>query len=105
SFTEDIKVQTLAKLAREGHPEAEELLLKWIRPLRYAMDSICATLGSDLILIGGGLGAVACQLVTELTTAESDWFVYDVKHCQLGDDAGVIGAGLYARHKTAQLRN
>ncbi|QRN82400.1 ROK family protein [Chloroflexota bacterium] len=105
SFTKDIKVQTLAKMAGQGHLEAKELLLKWVSPLRRAMDSICATLGSDLILIGGGLGEAACQLVKELTTAESEWFVYDVKHCQLGDDAGVIGAGLYARHKVSQLRN
>lgn len=105
NFTEEIKVQTLVRMAGEGYPEARELLLKWITPLRYAMDSICATLGSDLILIGGGLGEAASELIKELTTSESDWFVYDVKHCQLGDDAGVIGAGLYARHEVAQLRN
>jgi glucokinase len=48
------------------------------------------------VLLGGGLGKAAYQALDLVTKCESPWFNYEVKAGELGDNAGVIGAGLRA---------
>jgi len=94
-FDEGTRIQDLLIYVEKGNPKAKNLLMQWILPLRYAMDSISATLGSELILLGGGLGSVAYGILQKFTDFESHWFTYRVCPCSLGDNAGVIGAAFH----------
>ena len=73
--------------------EAEAVLQAWIRPLRSAIDSVVATLDPERVVLGGGLGHAAVRALVRCPPA-SPWFQYEVVPAQLGNDAGVIGAGL-----------
>lgn len=90
------RVETLLAMQKSGDPIAQQLLVKWVAPLRLAIDTAVAVLGSKLVLLGGGLGKPACEALMLVTRCESPWFNYEVKAGELGDHAGVIGAGLRA---------
>ncbi|MEX1295052.1 MAG: hypothetical protein AB1Z67_02665 [Candidatus Limnocylindrales bacterium] len=48
------------------------------------------------MIIGGGLGAAVVAALETSRAATSPWFDCPVAAADLGDDAGVIGAGLCA---------
>ncbi|TJW42903.1 MAG: transcriptional regulator, partial [Mesorhizobium sp.] len=48
-----------------------------------------------LVLLGGGLGLAAHRALAR-APALAPWYQCPVEAAQLGDDAGVIGAGLHA---------
>ena len=75
--------------------KAAPVLSDWARPLRCAIDSLVAVAAPELVILGGGLGAVACKALTE-HPAPSSWFQCPITPALLGDKAGVIGAGLAA---------
>jgi glucokinase len=76
-------------------PTAAAVLARWVAPWRHAIDTIIAALDPDLVVLGGGLG-VAAAAALEGIVPESAWFECPVVAATLGDDAGVIGAGLRA---------
>lgn len=80
---------------RAGNRAADRVLRAWSAPLRMAVDSLVATLDPELVVIGGGLGGEAVQALADTHDA-SAWFDSRIVPAQLGDDAGVIGAGLSA---------
>lgn len=82
-------------LARAGEPVARAVLEAWAGPLRRAVDSLVATLDPDLVLLGGGLGAAAAAAL-EAVPAAASWYGAPVRAAALGDDAGMIGAGVAA---------
>lgn len=90
----DTTIESL--LARRDEQDAAAVLDAWGGAWRAAIDTVVAVLDPELVLIGGGLGAsaVATLKVTHPTT--SPWFECPVLPARLGDDAGVIGAGLLA---------
>jgi glucokinase len=55
-----------------------------------------AVLDPDLVVLGGGLGAAAAAALEASFPVTSEWFECPVVAARLGDDAGVIGAGLRA---------
>ena len=55
-----------------------------------------ATVDPELVVLGGGLGVAAVETVGRFAPAVSPWFDRRVVAARLGDDAGVIGAGLRA---------
>jgi glucokinase len=91
----ETKADDLFRLRHEGDSTATGVLGKWATPLRSAVDTVAAVFDAKLILLGGGLGRAAHQALADVP-AKSTWYRYDVRPAQLGDDAGVIGAGLAA---------
>jgi glucokinase len=77
-------------------PVAAEILRRWAAAWRSAIDTLVAVLDPDLVVLGGGLGAVAVTALEAFAPAISGWFECPVVPAKLGDDAGVIGAGLRA---------
>jgi glucokinase len=49
----------------------------------------------EVVILGGGLGEAACAALAYAPEA-SAWYQCPVRAATLGDDAGVIGAALYA---------
>ena len=82
-------------LDRGDDPAAAAVLVRWVTAWRHAIDTAIAALDPDLVVLGGGLGVAAAAALEGITPA-SPWFVCPVVAATLGDDAGVIGAGLRA---------
>jgi glucokinase len=74
---------------------ARTILSAWATPLRSAIGSMVAAADPEVVILGGGLGAAACAALAYIPEA-SDWYQCPVRPAVLGDDAGVIGAALYA---------
>ncbi|MEW6631275.1 MAG: ROK family protein [Pseudomonadota bacterium] len=91
----DIGVDALFAGAACGDATARGVLDAWARPLRAAIDTAVAMFSPDLVLLGGGLGQAAHRALAEIP-AEAPWYQAPVQAARLGDDAGVIGAGLQA---------
>jgi glucokinase len=89
------RASDLVKRAAEGDETSLSILATWATPLRCAMESITAALDPDLIVLGGGLGPDALAAL-DYAPCQSDWFRSPLLAGSLGDDAGMIGAGLYA---------
>jgi glucokinase len=82
-------------LATRDEAPAAAVLARWVASWRHAIDTVVATLDPDLVLLGGGLGVAAVAALGD-GVSESPWFGCPVVAAALGDDAGVIGAGLLA---------
>ncbi|WP_033838683.1 ROK family protein [Mesorhizobium loti] len=91
----DISVDQLFARDAAGDTTAHGILDGWARPLRAAIDTAVAVLAPDLVLLGGGLGRAA-HAALDRAPALAPWYQCHVEPAQLGDDAGVIGAGLQA---------
>ena len=74
---------------------ARTILAAWATPLRSAIGSMVAVADPEVVILGGGLGTAACAALAYVPEA-SDWYQCPVRPATLGDDAGVIGAALYA---------
>lgn len=90
-FSADTSVDRLFELDAQGHAAARDVLRKWARPLRSAIESLVAVADPDLVLLGGGLGTAAHRALA-YAPAPAAWFQCEVEAALLGDDAGVIGA-------------
>jgi glucokinase len=77
-------------------PVAAQVVDRWAAAWRNAIDTAVAVLDPDLVVLGGGLGAAAAAALEAGSPATSHWFDCPVVPARLGDDAGVIGAGLRA---------
>ncbi|MGX5826476.1 ROK family protein [Mesorhizobium sp. 43Arga] len=91
----DISVDQLFARDAAGDIQARGILDAWAKPLRAAIDTAVAMLAPDLVLLGGGLGRAAHSALGR-APALAPWYQCQVEAAQLGDDAGVIGAGLQA---------
>lgn len=90
----DTTVQRL--LERRHEPAAAGILERWGGAWRAAIDTVVAVLDPELVVIGGGLGGAAVATLEATHPATSCWFACPVVAAALGDEAGVIGAGLRA---------
>lgn len=91
----DTQVDELFTATDAGNPVAEGVLAAWAAPMRDAATSMAAAFDPDVVLFGGGLGGAMVRALKRLPPEES-WYRYDIRAAALGDDAGVIGAGLRA---------
>ncbi|WP_258605519.1 ROK family protein [Mesorhizobium sp. AR10] len=91
----DVSVDQLFARDAGGDAIARGILEAWARPLRAAIDTAVAMFAPDLVLLGGGLGHAAHRALAR-APALAPWYQCPVEPAQLGDDAGVIGAGLQA---------
>ena len=82
-------------VAAGDDPTAAAVLARWVAPWRHAIDTTIAAFDPDLVVLGGGLGVAAVAALEGIVPA-SPWFECPVVAATLGDDAGVIGAGLRA---------
>jgi glucokinase len=81
---------------READPLAADVLRRWAGAWRDAIDTVVAVVDPDLVVLGGGLGSVAVAALQTCPPSASEWFRCPVVAAALGDEAGVIGAGLRA---------
>ncbi|RUV31348.1 MAG: ROK family protein [Mesorhizobium sp.] len=91
----DVSVDQLFGRDAGGDALARGILEAWAGPLRAAIDTTVAMFAPDLVLLGGGLGLAAHRALAR-APALAPWYQCPVESAQLGDDAGVIGAGLQA---------
>lgn len=91
----DVSVDQLFARDAGGDTLARGILEAWAGPLRAAIDTTVAMFDPDLVLLGGGLGLAALRALAR-APALAPWYQCPVEPAQLGDDAGVIGAGLQA---------
>ncbi|MDL2398707.1 ROK family protein [Rhizobium mayense] len=88
-----LSVCEVFEMASGGNAAARAVLHAWASPLRMALDNIAATMDPEIIVLGGGLGSDAARALADLP-AMAPWFRPTIVPAKLGDDAGVIGAGL-----------
>ncbi|MFO1208362.1 MAG: ROK family protein [Amaricoccus sp.] len=81
--------------AQGGDAVAAGIVAAWAAPLRRAADALVATLDCDRVVLGGGLGRDAAAAIA-LLPPEPGWYDREIVAAALGDDAGMIGAGLAA---------
>jgi glucokinase len=93
----------LLERAREGDERAIEALAEIGRLLGAAIGSLVNIFDPDVVIVGGGFGAAAGDLVLEpaRTAARAEAIrpadtTLRIVEAELGDEAGLIGAGLVA---------
>lgn len=89
---------TLESLLAQNDEVSRTVLSNWIEPLRAGIDSLVAIFDPELVVLGGGLGASACRAL-EAIPGTSPWYQCPIVPAALGDDAGVIGAALFAMER------
>ncbi len=92
---EGTRAAALLDSAAHGNGTAAAILHAWAMPFRRALETLVAALDPELVVIGGGLGAEMVAALGRLAPPEG-WFGLPVEAARLGDEAGVIGAGLRA---------
>jgi len=86
-------VEAVEAVRREGYSKIDTFTPFPIHGMDHSMGLSPSKLG--YIVIGGGLGAAMTAALARLPQG-SPWFVRPVSAARLGDDAGVVGAGLAA---------
>jgi glucokinase len=94
-YAAGIRFEDILPLARAGDAGALSVINSWAGPLRAAIGTLAATFDPAVLLLGGGMGRAAIDALSFLPEA-SGWYRTVVRAAELGDDAGVIGAGLAA---------
>lgn len=91
----DTTVESLFARSEAGDGVASAVLRAWAEPMRDAATSMAAAFDPDLVVFGGGLGGAMVRALGRLPP-ETSWYSYDIRPAALGDDAGIIGGGLWA---------
>jgi len=89
----ETRAEDLLARAATGDSVCARLLDAWARPFHRALGTLAAAVDPGLILVGGGLGTAMIGALTRVPP-DSAWFRMPVEAAVLGNDAGVIGAGL-----------
>lgn len=90
-----IRAEELHARASAGDDVAANLLKEWARPFLRAIETLVSIADPRLVIIGGGLGVDMARALERLPKQDK-WFNSPIEAALLGDDAGVIGAGLCA---------
>ena len=91
----ETKAEDLLARAESGDALCSDLLARWATPLQRAIETLVAVADPRLVIVGGGLGGEMVRALERLPK-RSRWFDMPIEAARLGDDAGVIGAGLRA---------
>ena len=86
---------TLEHLLANRDARSQAVLERWTKPLRAGIDSLVAAFDPQIVVLGGGLGAAACEALLDFP-AGSPWYQCPVVPAALGDTAGMVGAALAA---------
>ena len=102
-YGEDADAHLLVERAKAGDDEARDALARIGRSLGAAIGSLVNVFDPELVVVGGGFGAAAGELVLrparEAARAEAVYPARErlrVEAAQLGAEAGLAGAGLVA---------
>lgn len=87
------RVEDLLDRAVHGDAVAATVLDRWALPMQRALHTLAAVVNPVRVVIGGGLGG-AMAAALERLPARDGWYTQPFSAATLGDDAGVIGAGL-----------
>jgi len=90
-----IEADDLWRAAAAGDAVSRKVLERWAAPFRRALETLVAIVDPGTIIVGGGLGRDMVRALG-LLPPPSGWFGLPVEAARLGDNAGVIGAGLAA---------
>lgn len=86
---------------RAGDPEAVRIWDAAVEALAYSIAQLCSIIGSEAIVIGGGLAQAGEDLLSPLRSAVHARLSYHrrpvIVQARLGQDAGLMGAYLRAR--------
>lgn len=94
-YTAETRFEHILPQAQAGDERALAVVKSWAGPLRAAIGTLAASFDPAVLLLGGGMGRAALDALAFLPEA-SGWYKTVVRAAELGDDAGVIGAGLAA---------
>lgn len=103
-YPAETRFEDILPLARAGDPRALSVMTRWATPLRAALGTLSAAFDPAVLLLGGGVGHAAIEALGFLPKLEG-WYGCDVRAAALGDDAGVIGAGLAARAEALKAQS
>lgn len=95
-YPAETRFEDILPLAHAGDERALSVMTRWATPLKAAIGTLSAAFDPAVLLLGGGMGQAAIKALAFLPRLEG-WYDCDVRAAALGDDAGVIGAGLAAR--------
>ncbi len=106
-FEHDAEAKPVFDAAREGNEAAKIALDNTTRYLASALATMACVLDCDAFVIGGGLSASFDLLEPTLVAhyqsmalpAQAD---ISIRKAQLGNDAGMLGAAVYALEKTLE---
>ena len=100
------KGRHLTRAAMEGDPDAVESLTEMARWLGLGIAGLVAAFDPEVVVIGGGVSRAGDLFLDEVRKAFDDTLegaahreLTPIVRATLGEDAGVIGAGLYARER------
>jgi glucokinase len=94
-YPSEMRFEHILPLVHAGDDRALSVIRAWTGPLRAAIGTLAASFDPAVLLLGGGMGQAAIDALAFLPEA-SGWYKTVVRAAALGDDAGVIGAGLAA---------
>lgn len=83
----------LLTAAESGDEKAKTIIAAWADPMKRAIQTLVAVVDPARVILGGGLGIDMARALGH-TPQASEWFDRPLTAARLGDDAGVIGAGL-----------
>lgn len=90
----------VAVLLAQGDPDAHAVWQRAARALATALATATTLLAPELIVLGGGLAEAGELLLAPVRTALAEQLTFQrqprVVRAALGDEAGCLGAGLYA---------
>jgi glucokinase len=102
----------IVQAARDGDPEALELLATAGRRLGQAIGNVASLLNPALFIVGGGVATTAGRLMLEAAEATAGEWVFPALRCflkivpaALKGRAGVLGAAAYAHRQLASIED
>jgi glucokinase len=106
----EIRSKVLAASIKGGDEHVEQVVRQAARTIGYAAVNLIHMLTPEVIVLGGGLvDALSHLYLEEVKKVVSDNVlecykdIYKIKIAELGDDAGAIGAGLWAANRHAPI--
>lgn len=99
-----IRSKVLAAAIRDGDKSVERIVRQAAQTVGYAVVNLVHLLCPEVIILGGGLVEALQDLYLEEVSRVSKKNVlpcysdmFEIKMAKLGDDAGAVGAGMWAR--------
>jgi glucokinase len=106
----EIRSKVLAASIKGGDEHVEQVVRQAAHTIGYAAVNLIHMLTPEVIVLGGGLVEALSHLyLEEVKQVVSDNVlecykdIYKIKIAELGDDAGAIGAGLWAANRHAPI--
>ncbi|MEX0705615.1 MAG: ROK family protein, partial [Nitriliruptoraceae bacterium] len=101
----------VAHAAREGDVAAQEVVAHAADRLGRVAAALVTVLDPGVIVLGGGAGPALAPLMAPVVVEQLRAHAFGVRHrrlpdvraAALGDDAGIVGAGLIAAHEAARM--